>query len=185
MINGKFPNISKINKDDVSFLDSITQQNLGEYNVFMLQHDSLRKLYAGVRDLVMKACEYYDIDFYNTPFYIQAWVNIEGLDSVDDFSEEAISNSLHDHNGGTGYPDFHGYYSVFAEPSVTHYKINNLEKFEQVNKDGVALLSETGHPHTRGYWNNKDKRRMTIAYDTRVIWDFEMDDLKQHWMPLV
>jgi hypothetical protein len=63
-----------------------------------------------------------------------------------------------------GAPIFHGYYCVNAEPSITYYKINGNDLFENHNKNNRAIVSETGHPHGRDDWY-EDKPRITIAYD--------------------
>jgi hypothetical protein len=189
MIDGKFPNIPANEAQElVDRKSNLTQAMLDRYNIFALHHPELRKLYGAVRDLTKEACEYYGVDFYNESFYIQGWVNIEGLYDSDLSDDDSVTDEeLHDHCGGLGYPDFHGYYCVFAEPSVTHYNIDRVNRFRNINKNGRAILSETGHPHARGHWPNKIKRRMTIAYDTRTITKSEsiMSDLSQHWIPLI
>lgn len=189
MLAGKFPKISQEEANSLAQTKkSPTQALLEKYNIFSLYHPELRKLYASVRDMTKEACEYYGVDFYKESFYIQGWVNIEGLYDSDKNDDENVKDEdLHDHCGGLGYPDFHGYYCVFAEPSVTHYNINNKDRFRNINKNGRAILSETGHPHERGHWPDKEKRRMTIAYDTRVITNNSesLEDLSQHWIPLI
>lgn len=189
MIAGKFSNITSDEAQElVNKRSNLTQFMLDRYNIFALPHPEIRKLYGMVRDLTKEACEYYGVDFYKESFYIQGWVNIEGLYDSDLSDDDSVSDEeLHDHCGGLGSPDFHGYYCVFAEPSVTHYNIDRANRFLNINKNGRAILSETGHPHARGHWPNKSKRRMTIAYDTRIINkdDSATRDLSQHWIPLI
>jgi hypothetical protein len=66
--------------------------------------------------------------------------------------------------GGKGSPDFHGYYCVNAEPSVTFYLIDKVTEFENININNRAVVSETGHPHAPDNWYSREPR-ITIAYD--------------------
>lgn len=188
ILNGEFPGMSK---DFVgSFIQekvSISQKLLGYYNIFQLNHPAFHELYCAVRDMAKEACEYYGYDFKQQKYYIQGWFNIEESENlgIDRKSDEEIIAGLHEHSGGHGMPDLHGYFCVFAEPSLTHYQINGETLFDNVNKNGRAILSETGHPHSRGVWNNTEKRRITIAYDTRSFNDIlDRDNVSQHWIPL-
>lgn len=135
-------------------------QLLSKYNLFKDDYDPLNKLKQALREVTEEACEYYGIDFEEQNYQIMAWFNYDyGIHKYD------VKN-LHDHNHGYGVPDFHGYYCVDAEPSVTHYQIfkNPENMFENVNKNNRAIVSETGHPHSRGDWDS-DRPRITIAYD--------------------
>jgi hypothetical protein len=110
--------------------------------------------------MTIEACEYYGINFEEQNYQVMAWFNYDyGLHKYD------VKN-LHDHNHGYGVPDFHGYYCVDAEPSVTHYQIHKdpSNMFENINKNNRAVVSETGHPHSRGDWGS-ERPRITIAYD--------------------
>lgn len=189
MLAGRFPGITAEQAKEYAILGGLTTRTLGQYNVFQLHHPVIRKLLGAVRDMTKEACEYYGKDFDSEGFYIQGWINIEPADQGDeaDYARDMIEQNLHEHCGGLGIPDLHGYFCVFAEPSVTHYRVDKVTPFENVNKNSRAVLSETGHPHTRGFWGNKEKRRITIAYDTRSIKDISSNDkgLEQHWIPLV
>lgn len=200
MLEGKFPGITKeaaLESLSGHEKDSVTQKLLSQYNIFQLQHPALYDLYVAVRDMAKEACEYYGLDFYKQKYYVQGWVNIENtfdqtslMPSEEEMKTQAFIDRLHDHSGGRGMPDLHGYFCVFAEPSFTHYQIDRERMFHNKNTNGRAILSETGHPHGRGNWINEEKRRMTIAYDTRTITDGydnlgDDSDLTQHWIPLV
>lgn len=204
LLSEKFPGIHKGLIDEYRHEnDSITLKLLNYYNIFALQHPALHKLYSAVRDMTKEACDYYGIDWDKEQYYVQGWVNIESYDNgmrpspdfvVTDttwYDLDPDPTKLHEHNGGLGMPDLHGYFCVYAEPSVTHYMINKETPFKNINKNGRAILSETGHPHSRGYWPNQNKRRITIAYDTlskRNLdeWSTKGNpgDLSQHWIPL-
>lgn len=189
MLDGKFPNISKEEAEGYFQKGGMTTRTLGKYNVFQLHHPVIRKLFAAISEMTKEACIYYGKDFESESYYIQGWINIEPADSGDEelYAKNMIEQNLHEHCGGLGMPDLHGYFCVFAEPSVTHYRIDKTIPFENINKNFRAVLSETGHPHTRGFWGNSEKRRITIAYDTRSINDIGANDagLEQHWIPLV
>ncbi len=165
MLSGKLFSIdqerlSKFNKNN----GPSTQLGI-EYNVFNFDHDGIRSLRNALKDAVKEACEYYDIDFDKSNFMIHGWYNYDqkarGGSSVNPLKNEVF---MHDHMGGEGAPVFHGYYCVNAEPSITYYKINGTDLFENHNKNNRAIVSETGHPHGRDDWF-EDKPRITIAYD--------------------
>lgn len=146
-------------------------QLLSKYNLLKDNFEPFQKLHNALKNLMLEACEYYEIDFDSQNYQVMAWFNYDyGKHRYD------IKN-LHDHNHGLGIPDFHGYYCVDAEPSVTHYQIgrNSEKMFENINKDNRLIISETGHPHSRGDWND-DRPRITIAYDILPYHDNQGDN---------
>ena len=138
------------------------------YNIFTWDSPEILKLKKALKALTIEACEYYGIDYNANNYYINGWFNLDYVFETDfKFSPMVRPESFHDHLDGSGAPDFHGYYCVNAEPSITFYKINKTEQiFENINKNNRAILSETGHPHGRDDWYD-DKPRITIAYDIR------------------
>jgi hypothetical protein len=131
-----------------------------KYNLLADNVEWTNNLKGALKEMTAEACEYYGIDFDSQDYYATAWFNYDyGIHKYD-------SKYMHDHSGGNGVPDFHGYYSVDAEPSLTHYHIskdiNNAKS--NINKNNLAILSETGHPHARGDWD-EDRPRITVAYD--------------------
>lgn len=156
--------------------NSISTMKWREYNVFQFHIDGIRKLYDGVSKMVHEACEYYGVDFEQEQFMIQGWFNIN----------EAHNGKLdwHDH-GPFGSPNFHGYYSVSAEPSVTHYVVFD-KQVENHNVNNRAVLSEMGHPHAMGDWSWSGPR-ITVAYDViplRYLQEGVGMTQEQHWIPL-
>lgn len=173
---GKVPNIGL---DHASQIHGV--HNLGDkYNIFQFHNDAIHRLYEALRDMTIEACEYYGIDFKSNQFMIQGWFNTEGIKTPAIDSD----SHYHDHLGGTGSPNFHGYYCVSAEPSSTYYKIGGHDgvAFENVNINNRAILSETGHPHGIGPWLS-DSPRITIAYDISPL-SIMSGDKEQHWVPL-
>jgi hypothetical protein len=150
-----------------------------EYNVFQFYDEQVHKLYKNISDMVKEACEYYNVDFEAQKYYIQGWFNIN--------YSHVGKLTWHDH-GGPYAPYFHGYYSVSAEPSVTHYRLFNDDKFqiENHNINNRAILSEMGHPHAMGDWDWEGPR-ITIAYDIIPLNQLESNDNapQQHWVPLL
>ena len=145
------------------------------YNIFdknTYSHPGLDKLKDTLRDLVFEASSYYGIDFNEQNYAIKGWYNLDKkmlpgtkeqwLAANPD--QSSVKMNLHDHMGGQGAPVFHGYYCVNAEPSVTFYQIDRVKDFDNVNINNRAIVSETGHPHTRDLWWS-EKSRITIAYD--------------------
>jgi hypothetical protein len=149
-----------------------------EYNVFQFYDDQVHTLYKNVSDMVKEACVYYDIDFDSQKYYIQGWFNIN--------HSHVGKLSWHDH-GGPYAPFFHGYYSVSAEPSITHYKLFNDDSMivENHNINNRAIVSEMGQPHAMGDWDWEGPR-ITIAYDIVPLSLLQSNNniVQQHWIPL-
>ena len=156
--------------------NSVSTMKWREYNVFQFHITGIRKLYDAVSEMIKEACQYYNIDFEKEQFMIQGWFNIN----------EANHGKLdwHDH-GPYGAPNFHGYYCVNAEPSITHYITFGEEK-DNINKNNRAVISEMGHPHAMGDWT-WDGPRITVAYDViplRYLQEGIGMTQEQHWIPL-
>lgn len=148
-----------------------------EYNVFQFHIDGIYNLYKAVSEMAKEACEYYELDFDKQKFMMQGWFNIN--------KKETGKLNWHEH-GEPGAPNFHGYYCVNAEPSVTHYQIfgdpNNV--VQNVNINNRAIFSEMGHPHAQGDWD-WDGKRITVAYDVVPLRSLPPDPaIEQHWIPL-
>lgn len=171
------PGVSSLGQNELwQSSNSISTIKWREYNVFQFHIDGIRKLYDSVSDMVHEACEYYGINFEEQQFMLQGWFNIN----------EAHNGKLdwHEH-GSSGAPNFHGYYSVSAEPSITHYVVFDQE-VENHNKNNRAILSEMGHPHAMGDWNWSGPR-ITVAYDVIPFRSLKTDigmTQEQHWVPL-
>ena len=151
-----------------------------EYNVFQFYNAELHNIYTNLSELVHEACDYYEIDFKKQKFFAQGWFNINqtGAGKLD----------YHDH-GTPGAPNFHGYYSVNAEPSITHYKLFNDPSriVDNVNKNNRLIVSEVGHPHAMGDWDWSGPR-ITIAYDVQpleVLLAAGKTIPEQHWIPMI
>lgn len=152
---------------------SISTINWNKFNVFQFYSKEIHSLYSALRDMVLEACDYYDIDFKKEQYMVQGWFNINYKNNG--------KLDWHDH-APSGAPFFHGYYCVNAEPSITYYKIFNKD-FTNINKNNRAILSETGHPHAMGDWD-WDGPRITIAYDIIPLSQISRH-WEQHWIPLV
>jgi hypothetical protein len=158
--------------------NSVSTIKWREYNVFQFHIDEIYNLYSAVSDLTKEACEYYGIDFYEQQYMIQGWFNIN-------YNKKGKLD-WHDH-GPNGAPNFHGYYCVNAEPSITYYKIDGVHEVENINKNNRAILSEMTHPHAMADWD-WDGPRITVAYDLLPLQEvkkvFSLND-EQHWIPLL
>lgn len=183
LLEGNFPGISK----EDALLTMRSHNNVGthynlKYNIFQFHHKGIFDLLKSIKSMMVEACEYYGINFDEQKYYIHGWFNCDDKEPI----HKITDRMLHDHTGGTGIPYFHGYYCINAEPSVTYYKINRETMFENINKNNRAILSETGHPHRKGFWS-EDNKRVTIAYDVLSLNsnDLLSEDLNQHWIPLI
>lgn len=140
------------------------------YNIFSYGNEQIDKIKDALNDLLKEACAYYDIDYSAHTWGLRGWFNRNPADHLKNISPIDNPDNFHDHLDAAGAPNFHGYYAVNAEPSVTIYKINNDSNsiIENVNKNNRAILSEVGHPHGMGNWGSSDPR-ITIAYDITPI----------------
>ena len=182
IMSGKAPQITPELLE--SMHGSLSTTSLSRYyNVFAMPTLSFYKLYLGLRDKMREVSDHYGLDFEKQRFYISGWINMDTKDDPN-FLEGAF---FHEHYGGTGAPDFHGYFSVNAEPSRTLYKVDAGEEVTYIeNKNNRFLISETGHPHTRGFWE-QDFTRATLAYDIIPLQRLEerRNGLgTQTWIPL-
>lgn len=179
MENLKFSGVNKVKEKDY-WLESgsISTIKWNQYNVFQFNIEGIYSLFKSISDMVKEACEYYEINFEEQEYIIQGWFNVN--------NKNIGKLDWHDH-GDPYAPNFHGYYCVNAEPSITHYRLFN--KFENqinnINKNNRAIISEMGHPHAMGDWD-WDGERITIAYDiiplNRLPKGYEYE---QHWIPLL
>lgn len=137
---------------------SISTIKAREYNAFQMYYSWIHELYSSVVDMTREACDYYDIDYNEQQFICQAWFNINN-------NEKGGKLGWHDHveEKNLAAPVFHGYFSINAEPSETHYSIDG-EKQVVVNKNNRAILSRVGYPHAQNNWE-WDGQRITLAYD--------------------
>jgi hypothetical protein len=148
-----------------------------EYNIFQFYEENIHNLYIAVRETVKEACDYYNIDYKSQRFMIQGWFNVN--------YNKTGKLDWHDHGKKVGAPYFHGYYCVNAEPSTTHYRINNSIQVDNINKNNRLIISEMGHPHAMADWDWSEPR-ITIAYDI-VPFEFLLNSkntIEQHWFPL-
>jgi hypothetical protein len=155
--------------------NSVSTMKWRQYNVFQFHSTGIYNLYKSIKDMAVEACEYYDLDFDKQKYMLQGWFNIThaGKGKLD----------WHDH-GPDGAPNFHGYYCVSAEPSITHYRVFDKD-VENHNVNNRAILSEMGHPHAMADWDWEGPR-ITIAYDLIPLSDIQKfaKDQEQHWIPL-
>lgn len=150
-----------------------------EYNVFQLYSPEVYNVFKNLSEVIREACEYYEIDFEKQQYMVQGWFNINHSDTG--------KLNWHDH-GGPYAPHFHGYYSIKAEPSITHYQIKDGTDriVENHNKNNRLIVSEMGHPHAMGDWS-WDGPRITLAYDIEPL-EFLVNNpltIEQHWIPLL
>lgn len=174
--------------DIFAYSKSLSTQKSREYNAFQMYYPFMHELYSAVVDMTREACKYYEIDYNSEDWVAQAWFNINSI-------AKGGKLDWHDHlNPSFKVPAFHGYFCVNAEPSQTHYLINDEEKINH-NKNNRAILSLVGYPHAMGDWDWEGER-ITIAYDifpmkilrqegflSSKLQDHE-DFWEQHYFPL-
>lgn len=155
---------------------------LAHYNIFSYDNPSIDILKESLKELLKDACKYYEIDYYAYTWGLHGWFNRNDKSQMADISPIDNPDNFHEHLDGIGAPNFHGYYAVNAEPSVTVYKINKDSDsiIVNVNKNNRAILSEVGHPHGMGNWKGQEPR-ITIAYDITPITDRDLEVNRDYW----
>jgi len=143
--------------DIFTYSKSLSTHKSREYNAFQMYYPFMHELFSAVVDMTREACDYYEIDYNSEQWMAQAWFNINSID-------KGAKLEWHDHlDPNIRVPAFHGYYSVNAEPSTTHYDVNGEMKVNH-NKNNRAVMSMVGYQHAMGPWEWPGER-ITIAYD--------------------
>jgi len=165
-----------LKKDNFVESQSISTIKWREYNVFQFYNTDIHKIFKSLSKLIHEACEYYEIDFESQQYMVQGWFNIN-------YTKKGKLD-WHDH-GPHPAPFFHGYYSVNAEPSITHYKVNGKD-VENHNINNRMIVSEMAHPHAMADWSWEGPR-ITLAYDIVPLKSLLGNSLaiEQHWVPLL
>jgi len=150
-----------------------------EYNVFQFLNPEIYNIFKAISETTREACKYYEVDFDAQKYMVQGWFNIT----------HSGKGKLGWHDHGVPFaPNFHGYYCINAEPSITHYSINDGSQrvFDNVNKNNRMIISEMGHPHAMGDWEWEGSR-ITLAYDIVPLEALIKNKLviEQHWIPLL
>lgn len=136
---------------------------LEDFNIFNFPHKELYVIFKNIKKLLVVACEEDNINIDEQQYYIHAWLNyFPG--KMHQYKEY---EDLYWHDHGQNANEFHGYYAVNAEPSITHYRVGD-EKLDRENINGRLVLAETGIDHAVGKWNF-DMPRISIAYNLMPI----------------
>lgn len=151
-----------ITKEDIDslpeFANSVSSYFGKRYNLFDTNVAGIDKVKSAVLEMTTEALNFYNLSLSIKDYSITSWFNLHG---------KSGKQPMHSHFAGDkDNMVFHGYYCVNAEPSITHYLINDNvnNPMDIVNKNNRAILLENGHPHGIGDWPF-DEQRITIAYD--------------------
>jgi hypothetical protein len=138
-------------QDSYEKFGSFTTTVFKKYNLFTFPCIEASILY---RQLVSNITPYLDK---NEHYWIQCWFNV--------FREEESIN-WHSH-WDRELKVWHGFYCVNTESSYTEYKIPNLEKIIKVPSQDSRLVfgKSDGDEHRSSIWENKNKPRVTVAFD--------------------
>jgi hypothetical protein len=144
--------------------NSVSTMKWRQYNVFQFHSTGIYNLYSAIRSMVVEACDYYGLDFDKEQFMVQGWFNIthSGKGKLD----------WHDH-GPNGAPNFHGYYSVSAEPSAASASGSAIASVSSEVAEGQRMESaaDKGSTVNAGTTNNssgstgKPSKQTASAYD--------------------
>jgi len=146
----------KISKDDSTRNVAMDSWHI-TYNIFDYANEEIQKLKSGITNMVIEACDYYGIDAKEQQYMLKGHLNYYAGPKTINWDNVAWDNH------GDNPLEFHGYYCINAEPSVTYYQVD--EKIvENKNKNNVAILSQNGYHHSVGDWLSEDVR-ITIGYN--------------------
>ena len=145
-----------------------TTNRFTEYNIFTFPNEDLRILFSDLQKLVIDVRT--ELGLPNV-YYIQSWINVSRKHQLD----------WHHHfERNTGC--FHGYFAIDAEPSETHYLLDDgLVKIP--NENGRIFLGEAGYAHKVGDWF-EDRPRITLAYDIVPGYILSSNFNPNHWLPI-
>ena len=139
------------------------------YNVFLYGFDGFYELYQEIKTML------YEVnDFRDQKYYIQCWMN---------HFQRGEYMSWHNH-----WPEeknWHGYFCVNTEPSVTSYDLENSKIiFDVEDKNNLLVMSKNHNDYHRTYPWEFDYPRITLAFD--IIPQAVVKHLKNlnHWVPL-
>jgi len=174
MLNGEIEGISKSDGKKY-YQNGLTTIFSNCYNLFKYNYQQIITLNNALLELTQNACDYYDINFNEQNYLIKGWFNCDLKDfKQNEAPKESFNKDMIFHDDKErGIPDFHGYYCINAEPSVTIYKLESGELFQNINKNNRAILSETGLLHGRGYWKENSKR-ITLGYSIQPADSFDL-----------
>lgn len=147
------------------------------YNFLNFMDTRMHDVMLLVKNLVIEACDYYEIDYAKEKYYMSAWINYTKGPKVVTPGQIAYD----DH--GSDPTEFHGYYAIDAEPNSTVYKLDHDVLFAHENKNGKILLSLNGYHHGVDTWPF-DKPRITIAFNI-VPLSKAIHDPGIPWIPLL
>lgn len=176
MRNGEIKGISK-SEGEKYYEKGLTTIFSNCYNLFKYNYQQIITLNNALLELTQNACDYYDINFNEQNYLIKGWFNCDPKDFGEyDIPKESFNKDMiFQDDNERGIPDFHGYYCINAEPSVTIYKLESGELFQNINKNNRAILSETGLLHGRGYWKENSKR-ITLGYSIQPADSFDVKE---------
>ena len=125
-------------------------------------------LFSAVTAMTREACAYYGVEYNDYRWLAQSWFNINS-------KEKGGKLHFHDHvRKDYGDLAFHGYFSVSAEPSETHYDLLDGKVKINHNINNRAILSKVGYPHAMNEWDFEGPR-ITIAYDVIPLHTLEQE----------
>ncbi len=127
------------------------------YNIFEYENEGIKNIKSTIKELVIEACEYYGINIKEQQYMLKGHLNYYAGPKLVKFE-----NAVWDNHGNDPL-EFHGYYCINAEPSITYYLIDG-DVVENENKNNLALLSQNGYHHIVGNWLSEDVR-ITIGYN--------------------
>lgn len=140
------------------------------YNIFNNYNLPINNLFWAARDMVIEACEYYDLDYFKQKYYIRGWF---------DSDSTKVQDMIEWKNQYLAIPFFNGHYVVDGEDSEFFYKLPQTKKI-LVNKNNRVYLSEMVTPFTE---KNSKESRQIIWFDVLPL-EYIQSDYINIWIPL-
>ena len=158
----------------MKFADGSDSTKLYEaYNVFLCPAPGFAELY----DIVVSKFKERQSNYKD--YAIAGWVNVYNDGGFLDWHFHGSDQNCHDGR-------WHGYLCVNGEPSKTLYKdIQTGELIKTIdNKNGYLTMSYAGIAHRTTPWTDKEKPRITIAFDISLRSQLSPQNLNR-WIPIL
>jgi len=162
MLVKAFPNI------EPNWYGNLTTAHHEKYNFLTFPTKEINKLYHELQKVIYPYLE-------DRVYYIKSWVNVfRKNQKVDWHSHWSPEKKI-----------WHGFYCVQVGKSHTEYKLPGVKKtIKIISKEGLIVFGKSdGDKHRSSQWKEKEKPRVTIAFDIIPLDSIESKLQGNHFIP--
>lgn len=174
--------------DDGTGFDGKTQKGkvppeaklFSQYNLFMYPLPGFHELYKQIQENFHFANAHQNGEsIKNVKYYTQCWLNIYRAGDYIDWHYHWLPEVK----------AWHGFYCVDVEPlSETSYRIPGKKDIHIRSENNLLVISKSdGDLHKSSEWHDKDRPRITIAFDIipeEKLYDGFYNKKINHWVPI-